>query len=90
MGMGRWPTYAPPPALVFSAPEATLITKWSQESPELFKKLQVHNNQWAAIVNTHNKEAIKVNLTQLEKLGHDQDVRDDYKKRELEKCHIKE
>lgn len=90
MGVSRWPMYEPPAALVFSDAEIATIRKWATEQPELFKKLQAQNNQWAALVNTHNKKALEINLKQLDALGHDENERNTLKSMWMKKYRIQE
>ena len=65
MGMGRWPFYEQPAALVFSDAEKAALAKFAVDNPELSAKIREYSAVNAAIVAAHNKKALEVNLKQL-------------------------
>ena len=73
LGIGRRPYLPYVPALTFTEAESAKMNQWSTEMPDLFKKLQKHNNVNADIIHKYNESAIKVNMEQMKALGYEED-----------------
>lgn len=89
-GMGRWPMYERPSELVFTPEEQAVLVEVGGKHPELFRKIREYSATYSTIVVTHNREALKVNLKQLEALNYSQAEVAEMEKLWREKYKIKE
>ena len=89
-GMGRWPMYERPAELVFTPEEQKVLAEEAAKHPELFRKIREYSATYSAIVVTHNREALKVNLKQLEALNYSQAEVAEMEKLWREKYRIKD
>ena len=73
LGIGRRPYIPYVPALTFSAEETAKLNQWAAEMPDLFKKLQKHNNTQADLIRKYNELSVDVNKGQLTALTYSAD-----------------
>lgn len=73
LGIGRRPYMPYVAGLNFTDAEKEWLGKWAAESPDLFKKLQKHNNLQADLIRKNNEIAIEVNVKQMQALNYDGD-----------------
>jgi len=73
LGLGRRPYIPYVPAMTFSADETVKLNQWSAEMPDLFKKLQKHNNTQADLIRKYNELSVDVNKGQLKALNYTDD-----------------
>ena len=89
-GMGRWPMYERPAELTFTPEEQAVLVEVSSKHPELFRRIREYSATYSAIVVQHNREALKVNLKQLDALNYSEAEKAEFEKLWREKYGIKE
>ena len=75
-GACPWPVYDEPQALgdgLTDAEKATVL-EFVNAHKDVWKKIQGQSNAWRAIVRTHNRRAVDVNIAQLKALGYEEDA----------------
>jgi len=75
------PIYDEPASLKFTQEEKEILTGFAQRYPKLFKKMQGQLHAYRAIVQTHNKNARKLNKGLLSSMG--------YTEEQIEKIYAK-
>ena len=73
MGLGRRHYIPKVAALVFTEAEKTELTAWRTQNTALFDRIIIHNNTQADLIRCYNKEALRVNESQMKALGYDDD-----------------
>lgn len=69
VGGGPWPRYKEPDPITWTDVELNQLDQIKTYAPDVLKKVQAQDHSWRAIVQEHNKQALKHNQHMLEVLN---------------------